>query len=323
MAEDDVVLNVAGQDTIAAMLTSAAHVHVLAMQLQGKTISISDAVRTVTQTWASLKSDERFLSAFRSPARAFSASDFNSRFELKMLLGEGAAGAVHLAHDKVLGHDVALKLFRDAGSGRSAQTLEFFKRKGAVLASIKHPGVARFYEAGTVGDVLYICMEYIPGMTLRAAIDRSGPLQPETFIPMFKNICAGVGVAHELGIVHRNLNPSNIMLEPSGAAKVLDFGVALSTMGDGDEASEPGVSAYLAPEQLAGRAPQSASVDVYALGLIALEALTGTRAGRENAPPATLGRAVPDRFSAAVARMLARSPAERFRNAGEIVDAIG
>src|SRR6187401_3238808 len=95
-------------DAIAAMLTSAAHVHVLTMQLQGKTISIAEAIRTVTQTWASLKSNERFLSSFSSGPTMSSASEFDSRFELKMLLGEGAAGAVHLAYDKVLGQDVAL-----------------------------------------------------------------------------------------------------------------------------------------------------------------------------------------------------------------------
>ena len=215
MGEDDVVRNMTGEDAIAAMLTSAAHVHLLTMQLQGKTISIADAIRTVTRTWVSLKSDERFLSSFGSRATMSSATEFDSRFELKMLLGEGGAGAVHLAHDNLLGHDVALKLFRDVGTQSLTQTVEFFKRKGAVLASIKHPAVARFYEAGTVGDVLYICMEYIPGRTLRSVIDRSGPTPPATFIPMFKSICSGVAAAHELGVVHGKLNPSNIMLEPS------------------------------------------------------------------------------------------------------------
>ena len=209
----------------------------------------------------------------------------DAKYRVDRVLGRGGMGAVYCAHDMRLERDVAIKVVRaELLSDPDARTR--FRREAQLVARLQHPGIVSVFDYGTLPDgAAFLVMEYVRGRDLRAVLRADGPMAPDRVTRLLRAIAAPVEAAHALGVLHRDLKPENILL-PEGdvGAKVLDFGVAKLLGSDGTApenetltlAGQPiGTPAYMAPEQLAG-ASVSTRTDVFALGAIAYELLTGT-----------------------------------------------
>lgn len=191
-------------------------------------------------------------------------------------LGAGGMGAVFRALDTELGEPVAIKvLLRRQGSGDD-ESLARFKREISLSRSIRHPNVARVHDLGIAGGHFFLTMEYVSGFTLADTLESAGLISPAETVGYLRQVALGVGAAHELGIVHRDLKPQNVMIDAQGAVAILDFGLAYR----GSLAPITGIETcigtprYMAPEQACGE-PIDARTDVYAMGVMAFELLTG------------------------------------------------
>jgi serine/threonine protein kinase len=254
------------------------------------------------------------------------------RYELGTRLGGGAARVV-AARDLRLDRDVAIKLFPHEWSADESLR---FDREARLAATLMHPNVVLVYDVGTADEVSYIVMEYMPRGSLADAL-RRGPLSPARVSAVLADVLAGLGAAHALGILHRDLKPANILFDGDGRAKLADFGIA-TTAAATDltmTGSVLGTPQYLAPERVAGNRATVES-DLYAVGVVGYEALTGSRpftgdtpiavayAIHHSAPEPLQARrpdAPPD-LTAAIEKAMARDPTDRFADAPEFARAL-
>jgi serine/threonine protein kinase len=246
------------------------------------------------------------------------------RYALGDLLGRGGMAEVYRARDTVLDREVAVKVFRHVeSSGPDSEA----RRTSEVhlLASLSHPGLVTVFDAGSGSDspgdaFAYLVMEYVEGTTLRNRLD-SGPLPPVEAARIGERLATALAYVHERGIVHRDVKPANILLTTDGTPKLTDFGVArlLDSTRLTIEGTTLGTPNYLSPEQVIGSAVSGVS-DVYALGLVLLECLTGEVAFRGQGVEAAVVRlhrapTVPEQFGPEWAdllyRMTDRDPAAR------------
>jgi len=182
---------------------------------------------------------------------------------------------VFLAHDRILGHDLALKVLREHYV-KDAQFVERFRREAQSAAALNHPNVVQVYDQGRFADGrYYIVMEYVPGGNLKDRIDRTGPLDPLEATRFASQIAEALRVAHERGMVHRDIKPQNVLLNAAGEAKVADFGIVLAASTSSTSGTNLvfGTASYMSPEQAMGKrvGPQS---DLYSLGVVLYEMLT-------------------------------------------------
>jgi len=218
-----------------------------------------------------------------------------AHYKITSHLGSGGMGDVYQATDTKLGRSVAIKLLPDAFAS-DAERLSRFDREAQVLASLNHPNIAQIYGIEESGGTRCIVMELVQGETLHDRIKR-GPLTVHEALTITKQIAEALEAAHEKGIIHRDLKPGNVMLTGDGRVKVLDFGLAKAMSGANASASNPnlsnsptmmsmaatnvgvilGTAAYMSPEQAKGRAVDRRT-DIFALGCILYEMLTGKRA---------------------------------------------
>jgi serine/threonine protein kinase len=185
-------------------------------------------------------------------------------------------GEVYRAEDLKLSQVVAIKFLPEALS-QDAPALARFRSEVRVARQVSHPNVCRVFDIGDVDGIPFLSMEYVDGEDLASVVRRIGRLSPDKATEIARQICAGLSAAHERGVVHRDLKPANVMLDGAGKIRITDFGlasVAASIQGADVRAGTP---AYMAPEQLAGR-EVTAKSDIYSLGLILYEILTGKRA---------------------------------------------
>jgi serine/threonine-protein kinase len=255
------------------------------------------------------------------------ASTFaGGRYRVERTLGSGGMATVFLAEDLELDRAVAVKVL-DGALEANGDLGERFRREARTAASLQHPNVVAVYDAGEEDGRLFIVMECVVGEGLDAVLARDGRLDPARVMRLADQAAAGLGYAHGTGVVHRDVKPANLLLRGDGVLKVTDFGIARAT---GDEATKLtqagtilGTAAYLAPEQARGE-PAEAPADVFALGVVLYEALTGrvpwpvqglaslAELGRTPPPPlGSLAGDVPARLEAAVAHALAYDPADR------------
>jgi len=198
------------------------------------------------------------------------------RYELQELVGSGGMSTVYRAYDRDLQRTVAVKVLHSRYADDDEYT-ERFRREARMAAQLSHPGVVLVIERGDHGDRPYIVFEYVEGENLKQLVDREGPLPVERALELAIQVARGLSVAHGKGLVHRDVKPQNILLNGSGQAKVTDFGIARSLEMQGgvtQTGAVLGTSDYLSPEQAQG-GRVSESSDVYSLGVVLYEMLTG------------------------------------------------
>ena len=198
------------------------------------------------------------------------------RYALGDLLGQGGMADVFRAHDGVLDREVAVKMLRDSTADGSDRTR--FTSEARTLARLSHTGLVMVLDAGIEIDRPFLVMELVDGATLADRL-RDGPLDIETAASVGVQVSEALAYAHERGVVHRDVKPANLLLDASGRVKLADFGIA-RLLGDTIRHTMTGhaigTAAYLAPEQVQGRDVDGRS-DVYSLGLVLLESITGRR----------------------------------------------
>ncbi len=261
----------------------------------------------------------------------------DQRYRLTERIGEGGMAEVYRGTDLRLGREVAVKILRPQYAS-DQKFLERFLQEARAMASFSHPNIVNVYDVGREGRRYYIVMEYVPGTDLRHLIRKRAPLSVQEALEIARQIAAGVGAAHRKGIVHRDIKPGNVLITPSGEAKVADFGIARAITNT-QHLTEPGVvwgtTAYLSPEQIRGE-PATPASDVYAIGVVLFEMLTGRTPfqGEDRVaialqhlhePPPKLSKLnprVPPSVERLVERMLSKDPAQRFANADDVANVI-
>src|SRR5262249_25512136 len=185
--------------------------------------------------------------------------------------------------DRETGDIVALKVLRPE-LARDPEVLERFKGELRLARKVTHKRVCRIHEFVRTADCAYISMEFVEGESLRQILNRFGTLNVHTSIAITRQICSGLEEAHEQGVIHRDLKPENVMLDRNGDIKLMDFGIACSGSSIGNDGGRIfGTPAYMAPEQAAG-GPAEPRTDLYAVGLILYEMVTGRPAFTADTP---------------------------------------
>src|SRR5437899_676372 len=198
------------------------------------------------------------------------------RYRVVALAGRGGMGEVYRAEDVTLGQVVALKFLPEALT-QDAAALARFHAEVRTARQVSHPNVCRVFDIGEADGTLFLTMEYVDGEDLASVVRRIGRLSPDKATEIARQICAGLAAAHERGVIHRDLKPANIMLDGAGKIRITDFGLAGIAASIQGEEARAGTPAYMAPEQLAGKQVTTRS-DIYSLGLVLYEILTGQRA---------------------------------------------
>ncbi len=266
------------------------------------------------------------------------------RYAIVRLLAEGGMGEVYEADDRLLRERVALKTIR-AQVAHDEVVVERFKREIQLARKVTHPNVCRLFDAGTHGDLCFLTMELLEGETLDARLQSAGCLSIGRAAPLVAQMAAALHAAHRAGVIHRDFKSGNVVLVDDAddrggtRAVVTDFGLARQSVdsstvtGDGGIVGSP---AYMAPEQVDGGAVSNAT-DIYALGVVMFEMVTGqlpfvaetplaTAVKRLREPPPSPRQYVPDldeRWEHAILRCLAKKPADRFTSALDVARAVG
>ena len=256
------------------------------------------------------------------------------RYAILEQLGMGGSGVVYRAFDSELGEVVAVKAMRPDVLAVDATALDRLKTEIRLARRISHRNVVRTHDLGEAAGVYFITMEYVTGTSLRELIDRGAPLPVPAVVAIGKQLCRALEVAHEQGVIHRDIKPQNMMVQPDGTLKVMDFGVARLAQRANQLTSAGmvvGTPAYMSPEQLLDGAID-ARADIYAAGVVLYECLTGVRPVDATSPVALLGRlltatprspqelnpAVPAALADIVMRALAKEVDDRLASAGEM-----
>ncbi|MBM4032251.1 MAG: hypothetical protein FJ291_10740 [Planctomycetes bacterium] len=244
------------------------------------------------------------------------------------LLGRGGMAVVYKATQLSLERAVALKVLPNR-LARSPQFVERFNREASALARLAHPNVVGILDKGAQGDTYYFVMEYVEGKSLRDRLVREGKFSPQETRQLMQGICAGLAYAHENGVVHRDLKPGNILLDASGTPKLADFGIArmAGAESEGGEHltqahSVMGSADYMAPEQRADAANVDHRADIYSLGVMLYQMLTGHLPVGSFKPIAYLVSGVPTGVDRVVRTALANEPADRYDSVSKFLFAL-
>ena len=261
-----------------------------------------------------------------------------SRYEIKSVLGVGGMGVVYRAIDKELGEPVAIKTLKGDAMAADPALLQRFKDEIRLARKITHRNVVRTHDLGEVEGVYYITMEFVEGQSLKHLIQSRGQLPVNVTLTVGKQLCRALEVAHEQGVIHRDIKPQNIVVEPSGTLKVMDFGIArLATRTEGvtQAGMAIGTPEYMAPEQLLGD-DVDFRADLYAAGCVIFECLTGRTPFVADSPitlvakqleetpssPASLNGEVPESLAQLVLKSLSKDRELRPASAAAFHDAL-
>lgn len=268
----------------------------------------------------------------------------DGRYRVEAMIATGGMSAVYRGLDLRLDRPVALKIMDSRYAGDN-QFLTRFVREARAVARLKDPGLVAVYDQGLDGQHPFLVMELIEGGTLRELLRERGPMPPHAVAAVLGPLLGGLAVAHRAGLVHRDIKPENVLISDDGDVKIADFGLvrAVAEAKITSTSVILGTAAYLSPEQVStgDAGPRS---DVYAVGILAYELLTGAtpftgdsalavayqRMDNDVAPPSTVISGVPTQFDEIVLRATARDPAERYADAQDmaadleaIVDELG
>ncbi|MET9314783.1 protein kinase [Kribbella sp. NPDC003505] len=243
------------------------------------------------------------------------------RYRTSEILGHGGMGEVYRGCDEILGRPVAVKLLRP--DLRDPFAAARFQREARAAAMVRDPHVVAVYDFGHSNGEYYLVMELLEGRSVAHELALHGPLPPDRAVGIVQQVARGLAAAHRHGIVHRDIKPDNLLIDVDGSVKIADFGIAHSPGGTITPASSGlilGTSLYLAPERALGQ-PATPATDVYALGCVLYQLLTGRPPFEGENPTVVLSQhvqatpTVPEEVPAPVAdlirRMLAKEPAER------------
>ncbi len=263
-------------------------------------------------------------------------SVLGNRFEILSVLGSGGMGIVYKARDRTLDELVALKMLKHQMFDGGEQ-LERLKDELRLARKIGHPNVLRTFDFGEMDGIPFITMEYVLGITLRQLLDQSGRLPLSAGLRLARQLCRGLAVAHEQSVLHRDIKPENLIIEHTGNAKLMDFGIARTIVrgqpGQTRPGSVVGTPFYLAPEQLAGQEPDERA-DLYACGVVFYEIFTGqlpfSRAGNilqiitqklneVPQPPRQHWPSMPEPLERIILRCLERDREARFASVSELL----
>ena len=306
--------------------------------------------RVCPQCGGEYETGDRFCPKDGTPLRPKAGDDpligrvIADRYLILARLGEGGMGRVYLAEHVKMNRQCAVKVMNPQ-LVNDHESLQRFAREASNAARILHSNVAAVFDYGEADKIVYLVMEYVDGESLSAIIAREGKLEPRRAVDLARQIADGLHAAHELGIVHRDLKPDNVIVAQSKSGreipKVVDFGIAKGVTESPQDALTRsglviGTPEYMSPEQLLGD-PVDARADIYSLGCILYQMLTGEQAfaaesreqmirRRLHEPPPHVRDVLPSlprRLDTLIVHMLARSPADRLPSAAEVRDALG
>ncbi|HET6967643.1 MAG TPA: serine/threonine-protein kinase [Ornithinibacter sp.] len=255
------------------------------------------------------------------------------RYSLSTRIASGGMGDVWEADDTVLSRQVAVKVLRP-GTDEEVFARRF-RSEALYSANLCHANIATVFDYGEEGTLAYLVMELVPGEPLSALVQREGALEPAQVRAIMGQAALALGAAHEAGVVHRDVKPANILVTPEGTVKLTDFGIARAIDGSGQTQTGEvlGTPHYLSPEQALGE-PATGASDLYALGIVAHEMLTGRRPfdkgtpvatalAQVNDPPPPLPPHVPQGLRTLIERCLQKRPADRPSSARELGELLG
>jgi serine/threonine protein kinase len=282
-----------------------------------------------TEAKTEMESESTAQSAFVPPPIGEMARLF-PQLEILELIGKGGMGAVYKARQKQLNRFVALKIL-PPGIGGEPAFAQRFTREAQALAQLNHPGIVTLYEFGETSGQFYFLMEFVDGVNLRQLL-AGGRVSPREALAIVPQICDALQFAHDQGIVHRDIKPENILLDRRGRVKVADFGLA-KLVGAGNETAEAGVShkfsalteagkimgtpSYMAPEQVAHPTDVDHRADIYALGVVFYQMLTGELPGKKIEPPSQKVE-IDVRLDEVVLRALEKEPERRYQQVSKV-----
>jgi len=260
------------------------------------------------------------------------------KYQILGVLGRGSMGVVYKAEDPEIGRVVAVKTLRKVhgpSSNAVQSTLERFKQEARSAGRLRHPNIITIFDANSEDDAPFIVMDYIEGQGLDAVIQKHTRLTPAETVHYLRQIAEGLDYAHSMGVLHRDIKPSNILIDGSGRAFILDFGVASLTSGTSPGAAVVGTPGYMSPEQIQNESLDN-RCDLFSLGVVAFEALCGSRPfagdnvaaviqsilqGRRDSLQ-TLAPELPLQAELEIDRMLASDRSQRFSSGREFVNAL-
>jgi len=259
----------------------------------------------------------------------------DGRYRILDRLGSGGMADVYRAEDLELRRQVALK-FLHLRFAEDPEFVERFRREASSAAGLQHPNIVGVFDRGEWDGTYYIAMEYLKGHTLKQLVREHGAMPPDLAVDITIQVLRAAKFAHKRGVVHRDIKPHNVILDEEGRAKVTDFGIARAGASDMTETgSIMGTAQYLSPEQAQGQ-PVSPRSDLYSIGVMLYELLTGQvpfdaespvtialkHVSEDPVPPSQLNPAVSPALDAVVLRSLEKDPAQRFADADEFAAAL-
>jgi eukaryotic-like serine/threonine-protein kinase len=259
----------------------------------------------------------------------------DGRYRVISRLGSGGMADVYLAEDQLLGRQLAVKLLHHHFA-EDQEFVERFRREASSAAALSHPNIVAIFDRGEWNGTYYIAMEYVAGRSLKTVVREQGALDPAAAIDIVTQVLRAARFAHKRGVIHRDLKPHNVILDEEGRARVTDFGIAKAGASDMTlTGSIMGTAQYLSPEQAQGHTVSGRS-DLYAVGIILYELLTGSvpfdgetavaiafkQVSAAPRPPSELQPGVSAALDAVVLRALAKDPERRFADADEFIAAL-
>jgi eukaryotic-like serine/threonine-protein kinase len=262
---------------------------------------------------------------------------FAGRYEIQAVVGKGGMGIVYRAHDRDLDDLVAIKTLRSEAVSEDPTLLDRFKQEIRLARRITHPNILRTHDLGEVNGLRYLSMEYVKGITLKHLVESDQILPTPVALRIAKQMCAGLAAAHEAGVIHRDIKPQNIIIEPGGGLKIMDFGIARLTEDRGRTTTGTviGTPDYMSPEQARGL-PLDFRSDIYSTGVVLYEIFTGTLPFEEESPlavvlkhvqapppsPQARNPKIDPKVSAIILRCMQKDPADRFQSVNELYEAL-
>ena len=262
---------------------------------------------------------------------------FASRYEIQSILGKGGMGIVYKALDRDLEDLVAIKTLRNEALSADPTLLDRFKQEIRLARKITHPNILRTHDLGETGGVRYLSMEFVKGITLKHLVEQDQLLPTPVALRIAKQMCAGLAAAHEVGVIHRDIKPQNILIEPTGGLKIMDFGIARLTQERGMTATGTvvGTPDYMSPEQARGLNLDFRS-DIYSMGVVLYEIFTGTLPFEGDSPIAVVLKHVQERppapqsknpridprIAAIILTCMQKSPDDRYQRVNALYEAL-